>query len=72
MGQVLDVVGLGAPKVSKQKEPQKTQVDPNRGAQFAEARKRQTAAARAAGRSSLRIDLAGIEPTQTRSGLTIV
>jgi hypothetical protein len=79
MGGVSNIVGsltgglLGGPvvKPAKEAQAQKTNIDPNRGKSIAEAKKAKAAAAGAAGRSSLRIDLAGGEAQVGRSGLRI-
>ena len=59
---------IKAPKVVQPK-AQRTDIDPNRGAQIAAAKRRRAQAAKG-GRAGLRIDLAD-EQTQTRSGISI-
>jgi hypothetical protein len=79
MGGVSNIVGsltgglLGGPEIKPQKQAlaQKTNVDPNRGKAISEAKKAKAAAAGAAGRSSLRVDLTGGESQVGRSGIRI-
>lgn len=70
--------GLLGGEIAKPKKPpeaQKTQLDPDRGAQIAEARRRKFAQAQAAGRSNFRIDLGtgggGSSAGQVRGGIQI-
>ena len=77
MGKVLEPIGglLGGQieKPKRAPEAQKTLLDPDRGAQIAEANRRKRLQANAAGRTNFRIDLGGgaASGTTTRSGITI-
>lgn len=73
MGNPLKLFSPEKPKVTKPKEPQKTQLDPNRSASIAAARRKAQSQAASGGRSSFRIDLnAGVaDAATTRGGLVV-
>lgn len=66
------VLGFSQPEKPKPApEPQKTMIDPNRGAQIAAANQKKRLQAAAAGASNFRIDLNKVDENSTRSGVTV-